>query len=44
VDGVPRRHRRDILKAARALGMPMIKVDDPDRALRKLGALVGWEP
>jgi putative hydrolase of the HAD superfamily len=29
------------LKAARELGMTTIKVDDPDTALRELGALVG---
>jgi putative hydrolase of the HAD superfamily len=29
------------LKAARALGMKTIKVDDPDEALRELGALLG---
>jgi len=28
------------LKPARALGMATIKVDDPDRALRELGALL----
>jgi putative hydrolase of the HAD superfamily len=30
------------LKSARALGMHTIKVDDPDAALRELGALVGF--
>src|SRR5207247_7453795 len=29
------------LKPARALGMATIKVDDPDRALRELSALLG---
>jgi len=29
------------LKPARALGMVTIKVDDPDRALRELSALIG---
>jgi len=29
------------LKPARALGMTTIKVDDPDQALRELGALIG---
>jgi putative hydrolase of the HAD superfamily len=31
------------LKPARALGMATIKVDDPDQALRDLGALLGVE-
>lgn len=31
------------LKSARALGMATIKVDDPDAALRELGALVGLD-
>jgi len=31
------------LKSARALGMATIKVDDPDTALRELGALLGFE-
>jgi putative hydrolase of the HAD superfamily len=31
------------LKAARALGMSTIKVDDPDVALRDLGALIGMD-
>ena len=31
------------LKSARALGMRTIKVDDPEQALRDLGALVGFE-
>jgi epoxide hydrolase-like predicted phosphatase len=31
------------LKTARALGMSTIKVDDPDTALRELGALVGFD-
>ena len=31
------------LKTARALGMTTIKVDDPDTALRELGALLGLE-
>ena len=31
------------LKAARALGMTTIKVDDPDVALRELGALLGFD-
>lgn len=31
------------LKPARALGMTTIKVDDPDQALRELGALLGLE-
>ena len=31
------------LKTARALGMTTIKVDDPDRALRELGALLGLD-
>lgn len=31
------------LKPARALGMATIKVDDPDQALRQLGALLGFE-
>jgi putative hydrolase of the HAD superfamily len=31
------------LKAARALGMATIKVDDPDAALRELGALLGFD-
>jgi putative hydrolase of the HAD superfamily len=31
------------LKSARALGMHTIKVDDPDQALRELGALVGFD-
>jgi putative hydrolase of the HAD superfamily len=31
------------LKSARALGMTTIKVDDPDRALTALGALVGLD-
>ena len=30
------------LKTARALGMATIKVDDPDAALRELGALLGF--
>ena len=30
------------LKPARALGMVTIKVDDPDRALAELGALLGF--
>ena len=30
------------LKPARALGMATIKVDDPDRALEELGALLGF--
>jgi putative hydrolase of the HAD superfamily len=30
------------LKPARALGMTTIKVDDPDQALRELGALLGF--
>jgi epoxide hydrolase-like predicted phosphatase len=30
------------LKPARALGMTTIKVDDPDQALRDLGALLGF--
>jgi putative hydrolase of the HAD superfamily len=35
-----RDHGRN-LKTARALGMTTIKVDDPDTALRDLGAVVG---
>jgi putative hydrolase of the HAD superfamily len=31
------------LKAARALGMTTIKVDDPDAALRELGAILGLD-
>jgi putative hydrolase of the HAD superfamily len=31
------------LKSARALGMHTIKVDDPEQALRELGALVGLD-
>jgi putative hydrolase of the HAD superfamily len=31
------------LKTARALGMSTIKVDDPDVALRELGALLGFD-
>ena len=31
------------LKSARALGMQTIKVDEPERALRELGALVGFD-
>jgi epoxide hydrolase-like predicted phosphatase len=31
------------LKAARALGMTTIKVDDPEAALRELGAILGLE-
>jgi putative hydrolase of the HAD superfamily len=31
------------LKSARALGMRTIKVDEPERALRELGALVGFD-
>jgi putative hydrolase of the HAD superfamily len=31
------------LKSARALGMHTIKVDDPEQALRELGALVGFD-
>lgn len=31
------------LKAARALGMTTIKVDDPDQALRELGAALGLD-
>lgn len=31
------------LKAARALGMTTIKVDDPDAALRELGAVLGFD-
>ena len=31
------------LKAARALGMTTIKVDDPDVALRELGSLLGFD-
>jgi putative hydrolase of the HAD superfamily len=31
------------LKSARALGMRTIKVDDPEQALRELGALVGFD-
>jgi putative hydrolase of the HAD superfamily len=31
------------LKTARALGMATIKVDDPDVALRELGALLGFD-
>jgi putative hydrolase of the HAD superfamily len=31
------------LKSARALGMTTIKVEDPERALRELGALLGLE-
>jgi len=31
------------LKPARALGMATIKVDDPDQALRELGALLGLD-
>jgi putative hydrolase of the HAD superfamily len=31
------------LKTARALGMSTIKVDDPDAALRDLGALLGFD-
>ena len=31
------------LKPARALGMVTIKVDDPDRALRELSALLGFD-
>ena len=31
------------LKPARALGMATIKVDDPDAALRELGALLGFD-
>jgi epoxide hydrolase-like predicted phosphatase len=31
------------LKSARTLGMSTIKVDDPDVALRELGALLGFE-
>jgi putative hydrolase of the HAD superfamily len=31
------------LKSARALGMHTIKVDDPDQALRELGALLGFD-
>jgi len=31
------------LKPARALGMTTIKVDDPDRALRELGGLLGLD-
>ncbi len=31
------------LKSAKALGMHTIKVDDPEQALRELGALVGFE-
>jgi putative hydrolase of the HAD superfamily len=31
------------LKPARALGMTTIKVDDPEQALRELGALLGLE-
>lgn len=31
------------LKSARALGMATIKVDDPEVALRELGALLGFE-
>lgn len=31
------------LKTARALGMSTIKVDDPETALRELGALLGFE-
>lgn len=31
------------LKAARALGMTTIKVDDPDTALRELGAALGFD-
>ena len=31
------------LKTARALGMSTIKVDDPDAALRELGALLGFD-
>ena len=30
------------LKPARELGMTTIKVDDPDQALRELGALLGF--
>jgi len=30
------------LKSAKALGMHTIKVDDPEQALRELGALVGF--
>jgi epoxide hydrolase-like predicted phosphatase len=31
------------LKSARALGMRTIKVDDPEQALRELGAMVGFD-
>lgn len=31
------------LKPARALGMTTIKVDDPDAALRELGAVLGFD-
>jgi epoxide hydrolase-like predicted phosphatase len=31
------------LKSARALGMTTIKVDDPDMALRELGAVLGLD-
>ena len=31
------------LKTARALGMSTIKADDPDTALRELGALLGLD-
>ena len=31
------------LKSARALGMITIKVEDPDIALRELGALLGFD-
>jgi epoxide hydrolase-like predicted phosphatase len=31
------------LKTARALGMTTIKVEDPERALRELGALLALE-
>ena len=31
------------LKSARALGMATIKVDDPEAALRELGALLGFD-